>query len=160
MPMQATTTTPLFAAELTPARSLTPSRVQWIVTLCMALIALPGLLLVSTEPWIIAALMVADFVAITGVLFVSLRKGRQREHVTVWTSELEWLVTDAKGAKTLRRFDPRTVRLLLERDANEKTTAIHLRTETEQVEIGSLLGLEDRSTFARALGTALRKARA
>lgn len=160
MPMQATTTTPLFAAELTPNRSLSRRSVEVLVALGVLLVLLPGLLVLQVEVWFILALVAADMVALGVVLYFALRRSRQREHVKLWNDQLEVLVTDGAGEKTLRRFDPKAVRLLLERDGNEKTTAIRLRTDAEQLEIASFLSLDDRSTFARALGTALRKARA
>lgn len=160
MPMQATTTTPLFTAELTPNRSLSRRSVDRLVALGILLVLLPGLIVLQVDVWFILALVAADLAALGVVLYFALRRSRQREHVTLWRDQLEVLVTNGAGEKTLRRFDPKAVRLLLERDANEKTTAIRLRTDAEQIEIASFLSLDDRSTFARALGTALRKARA
>lgn len=160
MPMQATTTTPLFAAELTPNRSLSRRSANLLVVLTVLLTTLASMMLLETGIWFILGAMALDLVAIGVVLFSTLRRSRQRELVTLWTDGLEVLVTDGAGEKTLRRFDPKSVRLLLERDSNEKTTAIRLRAEAEQVEIASFLSLDDRSTFARAFGTALRKARA
>ena len=59
----------------------------------------------------------------------------------------------------LRRFAPKTVRLIVVRDENEKTIAVRLRSGKEELELGAFLSPEDRSSFARAFGTALRKAR-
>lgn len=159
MPMQATTTTPLFAAELTPHRSL-GARSGWVLlALGATFAALPGLSLVSL-PWPgIAVLMAMDSLAIGVTMLIALRRGRKREHITVWSDQIEWTATDAKGEKTLRRFNPRTVRLVLDRDADEKTTTIHLRHGKDDLEIGSFLNADDKSSFAKALGTALRKAR-
>jgi uncharacterized membrane protein len=157
--MQATTTTPLFAAELTPHRSL-GRRAGWtLLALGAVFAALPGLSLVAL-PWLaIVALMAIDAVAMGVTLLMALRRGRKREHITVWSDQIEWTATDAKGGKTLRRFNPRTVRLVLDRDADEKTTTIHLRHGKDDLEVGSFLNADDKSSFAKALGTALRKAR-
>lgn len=160
MPMQATTTTPLFAAELTPHRSL-GTRGGWIVAgLCVVLAALPTLAFASLGAWLIVGLMAIDVVAIVVALYVCLRQGKRREHVVVWADQIEWTATDAKGDRSLRRFDPRTVRLLLERDGDEKTTTIRLRHGKDDLEVGAFLNTDDKSSFAKALGTALRKARA
>jgi uncharacterized membrane protein len=161
MPMQATTTTPLFAAELTPNRAL-GKRGSWLLAgLGASMVLLPILTVLADLPWLpIIGVMLADGVAIGITLFLSLRLGKKREHVTVWADQIEWSVTDATGGKVLRRFNPKTVRLLLTRDADEKTTSIRLRSGKDAVEVGAFLAPDDKSSFARALGTALRKARA
>jgi uncharacterized membrane protein len=157
--MQATTTTPLFAARLTPHRSLA-ARNWWLVAaLGVLLVTLPSLALVAIDPLVVVILMSIDIVAIALALLLSLRRGKQEEVITVWSDQMEWLTTDVGGAKTLRRFDPRTVRLVLERDADERTTAIRLRANGEQVEIATILRIEEKASLAKALGTALRKAR-
>ena len=159
MPMQAITTTPLFAARLTPHRSLA-ARNWWLVAgLGVLLVTLPSLVLAAIDPLVIVILMSIDMVAIALALLLSLRRGRQEEVITIWSDQMEWLTTDGGGTKALRRFDPRTVRLVLERDADEKTTAIRLRSDGEQVEIAIILRIEEKASLAKALGTALRKAR-
>ena len=155
-----TTTMPLFAAELTPHRSLSKQGLRLIVGLAAALALIPGLLFFSLGAWPVVGFMGLDVLAIAVALHVSLRQGKKREQVRVWPEQLEWTTTDVKGAKTLRRFDPKSVRLLLDRDANEKTVRLRLKTGTDEVEIGGFLHPDDKSSFARAFGTALRKARA
>lgn len=159
MPMQATTTTPLFAAELTPHRSL-GSRGAWLVlSLCAVFAALPALVFVPLGAWPIVGFMGLDLIAIGVALYVSLRRGKRREQITVWPDQLEWTATDVGGNKTLRRFNPKTVRLILDRDHDEKTVAMRLRQGKDELEVGGFLNPDDKSSFAKALGTALRKAR-
>ena len=160
MPIQATTTMPLFAAELTPHRSLSRQGLRLVVGLAASLALIPGLLFLALGAWPVLGFMGLDVLAIAVALHVSLRQGEKREHVRVWPDQLEWTSTDIKGAKTLRRFDPKSVRLLLDRDSNEKTVRLRLKTGSEEVEIGGFLHPDDKSSFARAFGTALRKARA
>lgn len=160
MAIQTTTTMPLFAAELTPHRSLSRRGVRLVVALAAALALIPGLLFFSLGAWPVLGFMGLDVLAIAVALHVSLRQGKKREQVRVWPEQLEWTSTDAKGIRTLKRFDPKSVRLLLDRDGNEKTVRLRLRAGTEDVEIGSFLHPDDKSSFARAFGTALRKARA
>jgi uncharacterized membrane protein len=59
----------------------------------------------------------------------------------------------------LRRFDPKAVRLVLDRDMNEKTRALRLRSGAENVEIGAFLSPDDKASFAKEFGRALRQAR-
>tara|TARA_R110002020_G_scaffold33692_1_gene102484 strand:- start:1299 stop:1775 length:477 start_codon:yes stop_codon:yes gene_type:complete len=157
--MQATTTTPLFAAELTPHRALGAGRSWLVAALVLLIVAAPGLLLLSLDALAVAMLMGLTAICLAGGLYVSLRKGKRRELVTVWPEQIEWQVTDSAGATMLRRFDPVTTRLMLTRDAYEQTVAILLRDAAGTAELGSFLSPEDKSSFAKALGTALRRAR-
>lgn len=160
MPMQATTTAPLFAAELTPHRSLSPRGMRIVIALVAALAALPGIIFFSMGAWPVVGFMGLDVLAIAWAMSVSMRKGRARQVVTLWAERLAVLSVDGKGAEALRNFNPHTVRLLVDRDFNERTTALRLRSGRDEVELGAFLSLDERSSFAKAFGTALRKARA
>lgn len=158
MPMQATTTTPLFSAALRPDRTLQLAG-GWIALALGAVAALPFMVVV---PEVVVPASVA--LGTTGVGLAALglrvsRQGRVAQQVTLWADQLEIVVTNAKGARTLKRFDPHAVRLLLRRDENEKPVTLALRTGSESFEIGDFLKPEDKASFARAFGTALRKAR-
>lgn len=159
MPMQATTTVPLFSAELTPNRSLGETGAWTLAALTAVFFALPGLLFLSMGAFPVTVLMGATALAILAALYVALRRGKRRERVTVWTDQVEWVCTDAAGESVLRRFDPVSVRLVLERDEHEKTLAVRLRDGDDSAELGAFLSQEDKSSFAKALGTALRRAR-
>ena len=160
MPMQATTTTPLFAAELTPNRSLS-TRGAWVLFgLTAVLFAMPGLLFLSMGALPVTLLMGATAAAIVVALYVALRRSKRRERVTVWNDQIEWQCTDSAGTTQMLRFAPDAVRLVLTRDEHEKTNAVCLRVGTDSHELGSFLTTEDKSSFAKALGTALRRARA
>ena len=158
MPMQATTTTPLFAAALKPDRS--PRIVgAWVAFAVAAGAAAPLAVLV---PGVLLPAAVAFGIGGAGMTALSLRQSRRRrltQQVTLWADQLEVPTTARSGARTLRRFDPKTVRLVLQRDDNEKAVAMRLRAGKDEIELGAFLKPEDRSSFARAFGTALRRAR-
>ena len=160
MPMQATTTTPLFTAELTPHRALGGRELGTVVTLSALLILTPIMLYPSFGIAAVAGFALVDLLAIAGIVYLAFRRGKRRELVTLWRDELEILVVDAKGERTLQRFNPKLVRLTLDRDLNEKTLAMRLRAGSAVIEIGGFLNADDKSSFAKAFGTALRKARA
>jgi uncharacterized membrane protein len=69
------------------------------------------------------------------------------------------LALSPKGVETRTRFNPLNVKLIVERDYDEHTTALKLRSGLGDTEIGAFLNGEEKASFARALGTALRKAR-
>lgn len=159
MPMQATTTTPLFAADLTPNRALGTGGIWLVIGLVLLGFTAPGLLLLSVGVLPVALVLGLTASCLAASLYLTLRRGKRHERITVWPEQVEWQVTDNAGAITLRRFDPKTARLMLTRDAYEKTVAVRLRDATGGVELGSFLSPEDKSSFAKALGTALRRAR-
>ena len=160
MPLQATTTTPLFSAELTPPRSISPGGSRLVAVEAALFILTPALLVVAVDLALVLGLMLILAVAIALTLFASTRPGKRREQITVWADQLEWTGTDTKGDKVLRRFNPKTVRLVLDRDDDEKTLAVRLRNGKDELIVGSFLNGDDKSSFAKALGSALRKARA
>jgi uncharacterized membrane protein len=160
MPMQATTTSPLFAAELTPHRALGRGGRRLVAALVILLVLSPVLLVLSGSIWAMVGFVAFDGVAIALTFYFSSRRGKRREIVRMWSDQLEIASIDAKGDRVLRRFEPRLVRLVLERDDNEKTLALHLRAGREEIEIGAFLNGDDKASFAKAFGTALRKARA
>jgi uncharacterized membrane protein len=157
--MQATATAPLFAAELTPHRSLSRKGARVVIGLVAALALIPGLMFMTLGAWPVIGFMGLDVIAIAVALHLSLRRGKRREQVTLWADQLELAAFDPSGVRTLRRFNPNSVRLVLERDSNERTVALRLRTGKDEVEIGSFLHAEDKASFAKAFGTALRRAR-
>jgi uncharacterized membrane protein len=159
MPMQATTTTPLFSAALRPDRS---PRVAggWIALVAAALmtaplgVAVPELLLPGGVAFVIVALWLT---------LMSIRQSRRHrlvQRVQLWPDQIEITSSDSRGARSMQRFDPKAARLVLQRDHNERVLALHLRQGEEQIELGAFLRSEDKSSFARAFGTALRRARA
>ncbi|MCR6671082.1 DUF2244 domain-containing protein [Devosia ginsengisoli] len=158
MPMQATTTTPLFAAALKPDQS--PRLFGgWLAFVLAAIAVMPLAVLV---PGVLQPTAIAFAIGGAGLVALSLRQSRRRkltQQVTLWPDQLEIASTDRHGVRTLRRFDPASVRLVLERDENEKTVAMRLRAGTDEMELGAFLKPEDRSSFAKAFGTALRRAR-
>ncbi|KFC68683.1 hypothetical protein FF80_01636 [Devosia sp. LC5] len=160
MPMQATTTSPLFAAELTPHRMLGRGGMQLVIGLGALLILSPLLLAFSAGIGPLLGFIVLDMIAIGATLFFASRQGKRREIVRLWSDQLEVVSVDAKGDRVLRRFNPKSVRLVLDRDVNEKTLALHLRANRDEMEIGAFLNGDDKASFAKVFGTALRKARA
>lgn len=158
MPMQATTTTPLFSAALKPDRS---SRVTggWLALGIAAVLASPFALVVADALVPIATAFAGGAAAMSVMTAQQSRRRKQSEQITLWADQLEIVISDGTGEKVLHRFEPRTVRLLLERDEQERTTALRLRSGTIVLQIGQCLSPADRSSFAQAFGTALRQAR-
>ncbi|SEQ22599.1 Uncharacterized membrane protein [Devosia sp. YR412] len=158
MPMQATTTAPLFSAALRPDRS--PGVVGgWVALVVATVLASPLVLFVPEMLLPASAAFVAGVVSMSLLSVQQSHRRRMRQQVTLWPDQLEIATSQKKGERVLKRFDPKTVRLILDRDDNEKVLALRLRSGKEEFELGAFLTPQDKSSFAKAFGTALRKAR-
>ncbi|MVS99161.1 DUF2244 domain-containing protein [Devosia marina] len=156
--MQVTTTTPLFAATLRPDRSLRMAG-GWLALVLAAIVAAPFLLAL---PEFLVPGLSAFAIGTAGLAAMSVRQARQRrisQQVTLWADQIEIATTRPGVEKTLERFDPTEVRLRLERDSFERTTGIYLRAADREIALGPFLSTADKSSFAKAFGAALRKAR-
>jgi uncharacterized membrane protein len=151
---------PLFAARLTPHRSLTPSGLRLIVAIAAVLSFIPGITFFAMGAWPVVGFMGLDVLVLYWALSHSFRGGGRYEQVTLWRDSLEILQGSGKSPQTREVFVPSAVRLVIDRDIDEHTTAIHLRTKERDLEIGAFLTADDKASFAKAFGTALRKARA
>src|SRR5687768_1182840 len=151
---------PLFAATLTPHRSLSPSGKRVVIGLVAALALVPGIIFYVAGAWPVVGFMGLDVVAIWIALTVSMRGGRAYEVVTLWPGTLEVKKVDSKGAEDVLTFIPFNVRFVIDRDYNERVTALWLKERERRIALGAFLSTEEKLSFSKAFGTALRKARA
>lgn len=150
---------PLFAAKLTPHRSLTNRGYRYVIALACVLATIPGLIFFSIGAWPIVGFLGVDVLAIWWALSTSMRAGREFEEVTLWPDELEVKQVAANGKAQLTRFNPFFVKLVIDRDYNERVTGLHLRTKDADLVLGAFLSTDEKSSFAKVFGTALKKAR-
>lgn len=150
---------PLFAATLTPHRSLSPRGKRVVIGLVAALALVPGIIFYVAGAWPVVGFMGLDVIAIWAALTISMRAGRAQEVVTLWPGTLEVKKIDAKGIEEVLTFEPSNVRFVIDRDYNERVTAMWLREREQRVALGAFLSQEEKISFSKAFGTALRKAR-
>jgi uncharacterized membrane protein len=151
---------PLFAATLTPHRSLSPRGKRIVIALVAALALVPGIVFYIAGAWPVVGFMGLDVVAIWFALTMSMRGGRAYEVVTLWPGALELKKVDAKGAEDVLSFNPFNVRFVIDRDYNERVTGLWLKERERRIPIGAFLSPEEKVSFSKAFGTALKKARA
>lgn len=151
---------PIFAATLTPPRALTPVGKRVVVGLVAALAALPGVIFYIAGAWPVVGFMGLDVLAIWIALTVSMRSSRQEEVVTLWPGRLELKRTSARGVESTESFVPAQVRFVIARDFNERVTGLELREGDRHISFGSFLSGDEKLSFSKAFGTALRRARA
>ena len=150
---------PLFAATLTPHRSLSPRGKQLVIGLVAALALVPGVIFYVAGAWPVVGFMGLDVIAIWIALTVSMRGGKAYEVVTLWPGALELKRVDAKGTEEVLSFSPFNVRFVIDRDFNERVTGLWLRDRERQIPLGSFLSSDEKLSFSKAFGTALRRAR-
>ena len=150
---------PLFAATLTPHRSLTRRGYRYVIALACVMASIPGIVFFSMGGWPIVGFLGLDVLAIGWALAASMKSGKQYEVVTLWPDELEVKQVAASGKAEITRFNPFFVKLVIDRDFNERTTALHLRSRETDLTIGAFMNPDDKASFAKVFGTALKKAR-
>ena len=151
---------PLFAATLTPHRSLSPSGKRVVIGLVAALALVPGFVFYLAGAWPVVGFMGLDVIAIWAALTISMRRGKASEVLTLWPGTLELKKIDAKGGEEVLAFVPTAVRFLIDRDYNERVTALWLKERDNKVALGAFLSADEKLSLSKVFGTALRKARA
>ena len=151
---------PLFAAKLTPHRSLSPRGIRIVIAILCSMTLLPGVIFYALGAWPVVGFMGLDVLALYWALTHSFRDGKRFEEVTLWPDRLEVRQVGPDGAEHQEVFSPFFVRLVIDRDFDERTTAVKLRTADKEFIVGAFLNPDDKASFAQAFGTALRKARA
>lgn len=150
---------PLFAATLTPHRSLTPTGRRVVIGLTVGLLLVPGVLFYFAGAWPVMVFTTLDVLGIVVALLISMRAGKACEVLTLWPAQLELKKVDARGAEEVLVFVPRNVRFVIDRDYNERVTGLWLRDEPRRVALGAFLSAEEKLSLSKVFGTALRKAR-
>ncbi|HVY50208.1 MAG TPA: DUF2244 domain-containing protein [Devosia sp.] len=150
---------PLFAATLTPHRSLSPAGKRVVIGLIAALAILPGIIFYLAGAWPVVGFMGLDVLAIWAAFTISMRGGRAYEVITLWPKTLELKKVDAKGVEEILNFTPQSVRFLIDRDFNERVTALWFKAESRKIPVGAFLSSDEKLSFSKVFGTALRKAR-
>src|SRR5690349_4081101 len=135
---------PLFAATLTPHRSLTPNGKRIVIGLIAALALVPGIVFYVAGAWPVVGFMGLDVLGIWIALTVSMRGGRAYEVLTLWPGSLELKKVDASGAQEVLGFVPTGVRFVIDRDFNERVTALWLRDGTRKVALGAFLSADEK----------------
>ena len=150
---------PLFSAKLTPHRSLGQRGFRVVIAVVAVAATVPAITFWSLGAWPIIGFMGLDVALIAWAMWSSLKDGKRYEQVTLWRDQLELKQVDGGGKETLVRFNPSFVKLVVDRDYNERTTGLHLRTKDRDVVLGAFLNNDEKSSFAKAFGTALKRAR-
>lgn len=150
---------PLFAATLTPHRSLSPRGKRIVIALVAALALVPGIVFYVAGAWPVVGFMGLDVIGIWAALTISMRSGKAFEVLTLWPGTLELKRVDPKGVEDILTFEPLNVRFVVDRDYNERVTGLWLKERDRKVPLGAFLSNDEKMSLSKVFGTALRKAR-
>lgn len=150
---------PLFSASLTPHRALGRKGVRNIILVAVGVSAPAGLSLHLLGAWPALIGLGLGIAALYVALRFSLRDGTRFEEVTLWPDALTVRQVDPRGRERRTAFNPFYVKLVVERDDEERPTRLRLESRDRVLEIGAFLNPDDKKSFAEAFGRALWAAR-
>lgn len=146
---------PVFAAELTPYRSLGHKGFKLVLVLSGAVCAFYGIFFMVSGAWPIGLFLGADFLLLYFSLKMSYRSGRQREEISVSQTDILIRKFSPAGRMIEHRFNPFWARFRINRHQEFGITSMHVSGEGKATEIGSFLNPDDRESFAKAFLSAI-----
>jgi uncharacterized membrane protein len=146
---------PVFAAELTPYRSLGRTGFRVVLVLTGGICLLYGGFFLVTGAYPIGFFFGLDFLGLYIALKMSYRSGRAREEVTVSRSNLSIRKFSPAGRVVEHRFNPFWARFNVRRHEEFGITSMSVTGEGRGTDIGSFLNPDDRESFAKAFRGAL-----
>ena len=149
----------LFSALLTPHRSL--GRTGFAVLMGALLFGwvVTGAFFLSRGAWPVFGFFGLDVLAIYWAFRINFRHARASEEITVTPSELRVRRTSHRGHVVEWVLNPLWVRLDQKGDAEFGIERLYLVSRGRRVSIGSFLGADEKSSFAKALLAALQAAK-
>ena len=149
----------IFAARLSPRRSLTPAgarRVMAATFIASALFSLPFYLIGA---WPIIGFLGLDVALLWLAFRASFRAARAYEDYRLTYLELQFARVNPAGARREWRFNPAWVTLERSEGAARAGEPLALRSGGRRLEIAAFLGAEEKHNFAATLTRALGEAR-
>ena len=154
------TESPLFAALLTPHRSLSPSAIRWVIAFTALMASIPGIAFFAMGAWPVVGLMGLDVILLTWALTASYTDKDAFEEITLWPDALEIRNVSKTGKETNFSLNPFMVRLSVSRDDEARITALKIVARDTEIEIGRFLTPDDKANFAAVFAPALHRAKA
>ncbi len=154
------TESPLFAALLTPHRSLSPSAIRWVIAFTALMASIPGIAFFAMGAWPVVGLMGLDVILLTWALTASYTDKDAFEEITLWPDALEIRNVSKTGKETNFSLNPFMVRFSVSRDDEARITALKIVARDTEIEIGRFLTPDDKANFAAVFAPALHRAKA
>ncbi len=150
---------PLFAARLTPYRSLS-NRGFIILMGFVSLICLGvGGYFYLLGAWPVFGFMGLDILLVYGAFKLNYRAARAYEDIHVSRQQVLVRQVSPRGREKQHRYNPFGTRFVVDRHDEIGITDMALKTRDKKLSIGGFLNPEDKESFAEAFGLALARAK-
>lgn len=146
---------PVFAAELTPYRSLGRKGFHVLLALTGIFCLLHAAFFLTTGAWPIVFFFGLDFLLLWGAFWLNYRSGRAREEVTVSRTDVSIRKFSPAGRMVEHHFNPFWARFRVRRHQEFGITSMIVTGEGRLTDVGSFLNPDDRESFAKAFRGAL-----
>ncbi|MFO1184700.1 MAG: DUF2244 domain-containing protein [Bauldia sp.] len=151
---------PLFAARLTPHRSLGPRGFLAVMALIGAISFAVGLCFWWIGAWPVVGFLGLDVLVIYIAFRINFRAAEAYEEVAVTPERLTVAQVDRRGRRRDFTFNPYWTRLEIVRRDDWGVLTMRIASHGKRLTIGSFLHREDRARLAERLEDALAAARA
>ncbi|WP_315758196.1 MULTISPECIES: DUF2244 domain-containing protein [unclassified Bradyrhizobium] len=149
----------LFAARLTPHRSLSRTGFLVLMVVVCAISFIGGLASLLMGAWPVLGFFGLDALAIYWAFKVNFRRANAYEDVSITLTELRLRRVSHKGDVMEWRFNPLWVRLDQVSHEEFGIENLYLVARGQRVAIASFLGPEEKASFAKALTAGLQAAK-
>lgn len=146
---------PVFSAELHPYRSLGRNGHRIFFLIAGALSLAHMAVFMISGAWPVVMFFGADFLILFGAFWLNNRAARAREIVSLSRTNISIRKIAPSGRETEYAFNPFWARFLVSRKAKIGITAMHVRGNGRETDVGTFLPLDDRERFASAFSGAL-----
>ena len=146
---------PVFLAELHPYRSLGRNGHRVFFLIAGALSFAHMAVFMISGAWPVVLFFGADFLILFGAFWLNNRAAKAREVVSLSRTNISIRKISPSGRETEHVFNPFWARFLVSRKAKIGITAMHVRGNGRETDVGTFLPLDDRERFASAFSGAL-----
>ncbi|URK86571.1 DUF2244 domain-containing protein [Rhizobium sp. RCAM05350] len=146
---------PVFAAELTPYRSLGIKGFKVFLLIAALMSLVHTFVFVVIGAWPIVFFFGLDFLLLFGAFWLNYRSARAREEISVSRTDVAVRKFTPAGRMTEHRFNPFWARFNISRHQEIGIVSMQLSDRQRTTDIGSFLNRDDRETFATAFSGAL-----
>lgn len=150
---------PIFAALLTPHRSLNRTGFLAVMAFVSAVSFVTGIVFLMMGAWPVFGFFGLDVLVIWWAFKVNFRTARASEEIVVTASELRVRRVSHRGHVAEWVLNPLWVRLDLEADEEFGIERLYLVSRGRRLSVGSFLGPDEKASFAKALLGALNAAK-
>jgi uncharacterized membrane protein len=151
--------TPIFAAVLTPYRSLSPTGFMLFMMALVACSFTAGLAFWLMGAWPIVGFMGLDIALVQLAFRMNYRAARVAEEINLTRDQLTVKKIAANGRLAEFAFNPYWARLEVQRRPAIGVTRVSIASHGKRLDLAGFLGPAERESFASAFSAALAEAR-